>query len=186
MLYLVSGSSRSGKTLIAERISKQTGIPFLSLDWIVMGFTNGMPEVGIHDKLFPDEIAERLRAFLESMCESILWTGQDLVIEGEAMLPESARTLLDSHPGSVRVCFLGYTDIEVEDKVSEVIAHGGGKKDWLLDETDDHIHRHIKNMVEHSRMIRDQCTEHDVPYFDTSTDVPSTLDRATRYLLSGE
>lgn len=33
MLYLVSGTSRSGKTMIAKEILKQTGIPYLSLDW---------------------------------------------------------------------------------------------------------------------------------------------------------
>jgi adenylate kinase family enzyme len=42
MLYLISGASRAGKTLIAKRISEQVGIPYLSLDWLIMGFTNGI------------------------------------------------------------------------------------------------------------------------------------------------
>ena len=33
MLYLFSGTSRSGKTIIAKKIATQKGIPFLSLDW---------------------------------------------------------------------------------------------------------------------------------------------------------
>ncbi len=57
MIYIISGASRSGKTLIAEKMVKQYGIPYVSLDWLVMGFTNGIPEYGIHDKLWPNEIS---------------------------------------------------------------------------------------------------------------------------------
>ncbi|MHC5182780.1 MAG: hypothetical protein ACYSPI_00655, partial [Planctomycetota bacterium] len=49
MLYLVSGTSRSGKTLIAEKLMEEKQIPYMSLDWLMMGFTNGMPQLGIHD-----------------------------------------------------------------------------------------------------------------------------------------
>ena len=81
MLYLISGASRSGKTIIAHNILKQQQIPYVSLDWLVMGFTNGIPEYGIHDRLLPNEIAERLWSFLKAMCESMLWLEGDYVID---------------------------------------------------------------------------------------------------------
>jgi hypothetical protein len=171
--------------MIAKKILKQRGFPYLSLDWIVMGFTNGMPQCGIHDKLFPDEIAERVWSFLEAMCESMLWTGQDHVIEGEAILPESARALLDRHPEKVRACFLGYAHIEVAEKVREAKSYSAGNCDWLTNESAETIHRHIENMVEYSRRVKEQCAIHNVRYFDTSTDFMKTVDRATQYLLTG-
>ena len=69
----------------------------MSLDWLVMGFTNGAPHYGIHDKLFPNEIAEKFWRFLKAMCESMLWSEVDYVIEGEAILPVLMRELLDKH-----------------------------------------------------------------------------------------
>lgn len=184
MLYLVSGASRSGKTMIARQIFKQRGIPYVSLDWIVMGFTNGMPQCGIHEKLFPGEIAERLSNFLKAMCDGMLWTGEDIVIEGEAILPEVARDLLDSNPGRIKACFLGYADIEVEEKVKEAKVHQTDERDWLLKEPDEVIHRHIKNMVEYSRKVKLECAKHNVQYFDTSTDFMSELERAMQFLLT--
>ncbi len=184
MLYLVSGTSRSGKTMIAKKILQQKGIPYLSLDWIVMGFTKGMPQCGIHDKLFPDEIAVRMREFVEAMCESMIWTEVDHVVEGEAILPETARTLLDENAENVKACFLGYADIEVEEKVREAKAYNDGKRDWLIHESDEAIQRHIENMVEYSRQVRMQCAIHNVRYFDTSTDFMKTVDLATQYLLT--
>lgn len=184
MLYLVSGSSRSGKSTIARRILKQTGIPYLSLDWVMMGFTNGMPEFGIHDKLWPDEIAARLDKFLLAMCENILWAEEGLVIEGEAILPGSARILLDKHLGRVRACFLGYTTVDIETKMAEAKAYPAGENDWLLEESDETIRQHLQNMVAYSKKVERQCKKHRIRYFDTSADFPAAMDRATQYLLS--
>ncbi len=184
MLYLLSGTSRSGKTMIAKKILKQSGIPYLSLDWIVMGFTNGMPQCGIHDKLFPDEIAEQLWKFLQAMCENMLWEGEDYVIEGEAILPELTRTLMDDNPKKVKACFLGYAHVTVAEKVKETKVFSVGKRDWLTNESDETIHRHIENMVQYSRKVKSQCAKHNVRYFDTSTNFISTIDRATQYLLN--
>ena len=64
MLYILSGTSRSGKTTVARRFLTRTGIPYMSVDAIMMGFTNGIPEYGIHDRLWPNEIAEKNVAFL--------------------------------------------------------------------------------------------------------------------------
>ena len=186
MLYLISGTSRSGKTIIARNILERKKIPYLSLDWLVMGFTNGIPEYGVHDKLFPDEIAEKLRNFLQAMCESMLWSEVDYVIEGEAILPDLARILLDKHPGKTKTCFVGYTDIDIEEKSRQVKDYSSGKDDWLIDETDDYIFQHIDNMVTHSRKIKDSCKRYNIRYFDTSVDFISSIEKATTYLLGNE
>ncbi|MEM8507081.1 MAG: hypothetical protein AAF717_04590 [Bacteroidota bacterium] len=72
MLYLIGGASRTVKTLMAKQLSSQMGIPYLSLDWIMMGFKNGIPEYGVHDKLFPNDIAKRLWPFYKAMFESMI------------------------------------------------------------------------------------------------------------------
>ena len=82
----------------------------------MMGFTNGIPEYGIHDKLFPDEIAQRLWSFLKAMLESMIYVETDCVIEGEAMLPELIIELAKKNPHKLKICFLGYTDVSIDEK----------------------------------------------------------------------
>lgn len=185
MLYMVSGASRSGKTIIAKNIMQQVRIPYMSLDWLVMGFTNGIPEYGIHDKLFPNEIAEKIWSFLEAMCESMIWTETDYVIEGEAILPDLISKLIDKHPGKIRICFVGYTDIDIEKKVSDIREYGDGKGDWLNKESDHYVYRHIENMVTHSWKMKDSCGKSNIHYFDTSDNFLGVINEATRYLLDG-
>lgn len=186
MLYLVSGASRSGKTIIAERILEERGIPYLSLDWLVMGFTNGLPQLGVHDRLMPDEIAAGIWDYVKAMFESMIWSGIDYVIEGEAILPGRIRELIDSHPDKVRIVFLGYASVDVEQKLQEIKEHSAGKVDWLTKESDAYIRDHIQNMVGHSRLIREGCEEHDLPYFDTAEDFCITLEQAKEHLLGNE
>ena len=160
MLYLVSGTSRSGKTLLARKILADKRIPYLSLDWLMMGFNDGVPEYGIHHLLWPNEIAEKMAPFLLGMIDNMLVDGMDYVIEGEAMLPQLAAGLVETHPDKFKVVFLGYTEIDVEDKVALVKEHGDGENDWLTKKSDEYIRDHIGNMIAYSKMIEDGCKKH--------------------------
>ena len=184
MLYLISGTSRAGKTMIAEKIAAQKSISYFSLDWLVMGFTNGIPEYGIHDLLFPDDIAKRSWSFLKAMLESMLWSEVDYIIEGEAMLPELVIELLQKHPSKIKICFVGYTNINVNEKFKQIKKYSIGEKDWLLDKSDTYIIDHINNMVAHSKKIKKSCSENGLKYFDTSKDFLGTINRTITYLLS--
>ena len=183
MLYLVSGASRSGKTLIARKILADKQVPYLSLDWLMMGFNEGIPEYGIHHLLWPNEIAEKMWPFLQGMIDSMLVDGMDYVIEGEAMLPRLIADLIEKHPGKIRVVFVGYTEIDVEDKVALIKAHSSGENDWLTNKPDEYIRDHIGNMIAYSKTIEKGCEEHGLPYFDTSGDFPGAIEAATRSLI---
>lgn len=184
MLYLISGASRAGKTIIAKELSIQLGISYFSLDWLIMGFTNGLEEYGIHDRLFPDEIAERAWSFIKAMFESMIWGEEDYIIEGEALLPELIIELMDKHPGKIKICFVGFTDVDVSGKVKEIKRFSEGTKDWLTEESDQYIIDHVKNMIAHSRMIKKSCNLCGLTYFDTSTNFRENIEAAKQYLIA--
>ena len=182
MLFLVSGASRSGKTLIAKRLLAEKQIPYLSLDWLMMGFNDGIPEYGIHHLLWPNEIAEKIEPFLLGMIDNMLVDGMDYVIEGEAMLPRLVADLVEKNPGKIKAVFVGYTEINVKDKVALVKEYGAGEYDWLINKSDEYIKDHIGNMIAYSRMIKNGCEKHGLSYFDTSEDFLGAIEAATDFL----
>ncbi len=186
MIYVISGTSRSGKTLIAKKIMQLRGIPYLSLDWLVMGFTNGIPEYGIHDKLWPNEIAERFWSYLKAMLENMIWSETDYIIEGEAVLPELIDELLRKHRANLKVCFVGYSKVSVDSKVKDVYEYSYGKNDWLTNEPGQYVENHIGNMVEYSKRIEKACEQYGISYFDTSSNFSLALDQVVEYLLGTE
>lgn len=183
MLFLVSGASRSGKTLIAKKLLAGNQIPYLSLDWLMMGFNDGIPEYGIHHLLWPNEVAEKMRPFLLGIIDSILVDGVDYVIEGEAMLPQLVADIVEKHPDKTKVVFVGYSDINVKDKVALVKKYGDGENDWLAKKSDEYIRDHIENMIAYSKMIKHGCEKHGLPYFDTSEDFLGAIEAATDFLI---
>lgn len=185
MLFLVGGTSRSGKTLIARRILADKRIPYLSLDWLMMGFNDGIPEYGVHHLLWPNEIAEKMAPFVRGMIDSLLVDGMDYVIEGEAMLPEFVADLVSQHPGKIRAVFVGYTEISVSDKVALVKQHVTTDNDWLTSESEEYIRDHIGNMIGYSRLIRNGCEQHGLSYVDTSADFSAAIETATEHLVGG-
>ena len=88
--------------------------------------------------------------------------------EGEAMLPQSVADLVEKYPDKIKAVFVGYTEINVTDKVSLVKKHGDGENDWLTSQSDEYIRDHIGNMISYSKMIKNECEEHRLSYFDTS------------------
>ncbi len=183
MLFLVSGTSRSGKTLIARKILADYQIPYLSLDWLMMGFNDGIPEYGIHHLLWPNEIAEKMAPFLRGMIDNMLVDGMDYVIEGEAMLPQLVADLVEKHPDKIKAVFVGYTEITVDDKVAMVKEHGHEENDWLTSKSDEYIRDHIGNMIAYSKMVKNGCEQHGLPYFDTSEDFLGAIEAATDLLV---
>ena len=183
MLFLVSGTSRSGKTLIAKKILADKQIPYLSLDWLMMGFNDGIPEYGIHHLLWPNEIAKKMWPFLQGMIDSMLVDGMDYLIEGEAMLPQLIAELIERHPEKVKAVFLGYTEINIDDKVALLRKHSDGENDWLTNKSDEYIRDHIGNMIAYSKTIKKGCEQHGLSYFDTSEEFLGTIKAATDFLI---
>lgn len=185
MLFLVSGASRSGKTRLSRRVLANKRIPYLSLDWLMMGFNDGMPDSGIHHLLWPDEIAEKMEPFLLGMINSMLVDGMDYVIEGEAMLPGMVADLVKHHSGNVRAVFLGYAKVALADKVAEIKKYGTAESDWLTRLSDDFIADHIENMIVQSQRVEAACREYRLPYFDTGEDFLGAVDAAADFLVEG-
>jgi hypothetical protein len=99
------------------------------------------------------------------------------------MLPRFVADLIEKHPAEIRAVFVGYTEIDVEDKVALVKKHSDGDNDWLTNESDEYIRDHIGNMLAYSKMIKTECEKHGLPYFDTSEDFLTTIEAATGFLV---
>ena len=113
----------------------------------------------------------------------MIWSQTNYVLEGEAFLPKLVCELLDSHPDKVKAAFMGYAEVDLAKKIKEVKDHSSGIGDWLIDEPEDYIASHIKNMIDYSAMIKSECSLSTIlPYFDTSNDFNDSIERVLNYL----
>jgi len=183
MIYIVSGASRSGKSLVAKRMSEKTGVSYISTDNLMMGYIDGLPELGLSENMWPNEIAEIMWPFLEAMISNMIENEMDYIFEGEAFLPKKISTLRMLHPNKIKVCFLGFTDIPLEKKMMNVKKYSNGKHDWLAKKEDEFIEEHIINMKLYSAIVRNECNIYGCKYFDSGSSFTETMDSVIEWLV---
>lgn len=182
MIYLIGGVSRSGKSRVASLLHSETGISYLPLDFIMMAFMNGVKDSGVHDKLWPHEIAEKLWGFLESFIYTLNYNQMDYIIEGEAMTPFLLDGLVKELGENLKVVFIGYDQADVKQKIEDCKTYTTSEKDWLIRESEEHIKNHIINMVEYSKSIKEECLKYNITYFDTSNNFNKVIAEILTFL----
>lgn len=80
MIYLISGASHTGKTLLAQRLLEIFHIPYLSLDHLKMGLIrSGQTSLTVYDD---EKLTDYLWPIVKEMIKTAIENQQHLIIEG--------------------------------------------------------------------------------------------------------
>jgi len=184
MLYILGGAARSGKSMLSKKLVSEKQIPYISTDRIISMLQRGIPDVGINhnQKIIPKSI--KLWPFIKPFCKSLIKHEPHYLVEGDSLLPKFITELIDTYKKGVKVCFVGYTSISIENKLKEIRKFGGQKGDWTLELTDEKILRGIKDMISYSKYLKSECNKYNIKYFDVSINFPKKMDDIFNYLTS--
>ena len=120
MIYILTGIAKSGKSLVANRLIQKYSLPTFSTDYIMMMLVRGNKTLGIDPDGEDEIVANQLRPYINGLIQTMVENKVDYFIEGVHFNPDFARELLDKYPNDVKVLYLGYKDINVEDKINEL------------------------------------------------------------------
>jgi hypothetical protein len=67
----------------------------------------------------------------------------------------------------------------------DIRQFAAGKKDWTNECEDAHLLRLVLELRKFSQVLRDECREFRLPYFDSSLSFSSAIAEAATYLGSG-
>jgi hypothetical protein len=123
MLYLIGGPGRSGKTTLAMRLATNHGIPYFSLDYLMMGLYHGAPELKVNPNQPEADVAPRMWPVVKPLLIAMLENGEEYCIEGFAITPEHLVPLIELFPASIRSCFLGYATADPQAKLEQERKH---------------------------------------------------------------
>jgi hypothetical protein len=129
MIYILGGASRSGKTLLSRRVVSEKGIPYFPLDALFGGLANGAPQLGIKYEQSFIERAEKMWPVAKPLLGFFFHEEKDFLIEGDSILPRQVQELT-LEGNQVRSCFLGYADLNKEEKLTLIRTHHQGELDW--------------------------------------------------------
>lgn len=122
MIILITGTSHTGKTVLAQKLLEQYHYPYLSIDHLKMGLIRSG-----NTELTPTDDDDALTAYLwpivREMIKTAIENSQNLIVEG-CYIPFDWRQDFDEcYLPAIRFICLGMTDAYIEAHFDEIIGH---------------------------------------------------------------
>lgn len=157
MIYLIAGTTHTGKTLLAQRLLEQKHIPYLSLDHLKMGLIrSGKTDLTVFDD---DKMTDLLWPISREIIKTAIENGQNLIVEG-CYIPHSWATDFDEdYRSHIRVVWLIMTPEYIETQFDAIRSHANAIEQRLDD-----------SALTKAALIRDnmhnleQCQRHSCEY----------------------
>jgi len=157
MIYLIGGSSHVGKTLLAQKLMERTGIPYLSLDHLKMGFIRtGMTQLTVEDDY---EMRYWMWPFVAEMIKTAIENDQSMIIEGCYIPSEWKDSFTKAYLTHIRCLFLVMTESYIRDHVSDIKDYANVIEKRLDDQID------VERLIACSREFEEECKEHGIPCY---------------------
>ena len=183
MLYLLGGTARSGKSIIARRILAERGIPFFCLDHLAIGAANTIPQLQIDLDSDDESVGEKIWPLVKAMAKVIIKDNIPYLLEGASLQPRYANELVYEFPTQVYACFIGYADTEIQRKFEQVKRYGGGPDDWMMQFDDGIVRKELERLKAVSESLRQECQKFKLRYFETSKDFEKSVEDVVKFLV---
>jgi 2-phosphoglycerate kinase len=208
MIYIIGGSPRSGKTILAKKLARN-----LSVSWVSGDTIEGIPKYYTsakeYSKKFPKDILRRkthnsndlmytkyadqqiMRAYMvqaesvwssiELFIDSLIAENIDYVVEGYQIPPAKLAQFQKRHPKKIKSLFLIKED--TNKILSGALAHTNSD-DWFKTKTTDpKIYSKIADMLSlYGKQLKKEAVKSKIKVINTDTSFSSQIKNALNYL----
>ena len=131
MVYLISGASHTGKTVLAQRLLESKHWPYLSLDHLKMGLIrSGNTDLTVFDD---DKLTDYLWPIAREMAKTAIENQQNLMIEGCYIPFNWAEDFDESYRPYIRSVWLILSENYIESHFDDILAHASDVEQRLDD-----------------------------------------------------
>ena len=175
MVYLLTGPSHVGKTLLAQRLMERYRHPYLSLDLLKMGFIRSGQTT-----LTPEE-DDRLREYLWPIVRELIKTAiendQNLIVEGILIPLNWTEDFDERYLGKIRGCCLVMTPAYVERHFDDILRFANVVEHRLEDSGCTK-----ESVLEDNARCLELCRRYGCPCLVIDKDYERTLEQAISLL----
>lgn len=177
--FIIAGVPRAGKSTLSRRIARELGWQHVSMDAIIAGFERCFPETGIDTGISVNAkkpsleilqiISGKIAPFLRAMTDPEEYDEKNgpMVIDMYQLLPEDYVNFID--PKICGVLYLLTGDLTPEERCA-IQKRFDTPEDYTYGLSDDERLEGCQDLVEQSRLMREQCLRLGLPYYETAHD----------------
>ncbi len=121
MVFLITGASHTGKTLLAQRLLERIHVPYLSVDHLKMGLIrSGQTALTPEDD---DALTVYLWPILREIIKTAVENKQNLIVEGCYVPFDWRQDLEERYLSSVSFLCIAMTERYIEQHYDDIVAH---------------------------------------------------------------
>ena len=178
---LISGVPRAGKSTVSKMIAKQFGYQHISMDSVIAGIEKVFPETGI-DTGAPidartnlENISAKIAPFIRTMMDSGEYDECDygVVIDVFQLLPQDYVMYLGNK--NCEIYYFLSSDVTAEERFA-LLKKYDTPDDYTYYHSDEENRKDCAEIVDISRMVKAQCEEYGLPYYETSYEREQVLE----------
>ncbi|MFH0891937.1 MAG: hypothetical protein V1867_04105 [Candidatus Falkowbacteria bacterium] len=204
MIYLIGGSPRGGKSILARELSRALNIPYISTDnlrLVVLPYFKGrdkdksFPFIKIFESAAIDKFflrytgQEMLKADIKearsiwpgvkSLIDHLLVCKMDYIIEGVHLLPGFVNQYKNNR--NVRIAFLAKLN---EEKIYQGLLKYKHHGDWITDNTENKkvVSAAAKSLFDYGRFFMKETEKYGLRCFNTEDDFHNKIKKACDHL----
>lgn len=179
---IILGAARSGKSTLTQMIHDKYNYSIISIDSFVSALKEGFPSLGITHSNTKNKF-KLLPPFVFSYMKKIIneYPNEKFILEGWHVFPNEILELFSNL--DVKMICLGYTKISC-DEFFYLLRKNEKENSYTKRMTDDEVKKLIFNHIEYSKLLKKQCEENNIKFYDTSFDRDSVLKEAMEYLIN--
>ena len=179
---IIAGVPRAGKSTVSHLLSKQFGYQHISMDSIIAGFEKCFPETGVNTyqglssletlRVISGKMAPFVRAMLDSSEYDEFEPG--MVLDMYQLLPED----YDKHirGANCEIAYFITSDVSPEERFL-IQKKNDTENDYSFYKSDEELREGAECIVEQSIIMRKQCEQLGLKYYETATEREQNIQR---------
>lgn len=181
---IIAGVPRVGKTTVCSKLAQSLKYQHLAMDAIMIAFEEALPKMGIKhtDRWDVVETSKQIIKFVARMAQTGNYDKLDYRVAFDLyhITPKDYFENVDK--GCCDIYFLGYPNITVEEKLKE-IRKFDTQYDWTSKKSDDIIIEYLKDYIDISKWLQEECKKYQLPFVDVSHNREKVIDDLVRNIL---
>lgn len=182
---IIAGVPRAGKTTLCSYLAKSLKYQHFAMDAIIIGVEVAFPQTGVKhtdrwDFLSTDK---KWMAFIKKISSTSNYDNLSYRIAFDMyhITPQEYVENIDKN--CCDIIFLGYPNMTIDEKFNQ-IRKFDSVYDWTSQKDDTIVKEHIKDYIEISKYLQQECEKYNLPFIDVSKDREKILKELSDKILS--
>jgi putative acetyltransferase len=180
MVILIGGTGCTGKTFLANRLMKETTIPYFPLDHLMMAIYRGIPNCGFTPMDDQFVLGKKMWPVIKALIMTNIENDHSVILEGVQLLPHLLRDFPPEYLEDILTVYVFFSDRYIKDNFDDKIIPYRSAIENRSD-VDDIT---VDSLIGETSRLKEDCITNRVVFFEIENDFIAGMKEAGDYILT--